>query len=347
VGSVDVGDTDVLFTATDDPTQRHVWLLDSAGTPQRLTDEPGVHAAARGGGLLVLASASMDRHGTRITVQRDGQVLGEIASLAEEPVLAPAVTFLTAGPRELRTAVMLPSGHEPGVPLPVLLDPYGGPLPELGRVVRSRAAHLAAQWFADQGFAVLVTDGRGMPGRGPAWARAIHGDWADAVLEDQVDALHAVAETVPDMDLTRVGIRGASFGGYLAALAVLRRPDVFHAAIATAPVTDWLLYDTHYTERYLGDPGQDAARYAAASLIDDAPNLRSALMIIVGLADDNVVAAHSLHLSEALLRAGRPHSLLPLAGVTHMMPAAVIEENVLLLQLDFLRKALSPAPSRE
>ena len=287
----------------------------------------------------------MDHHGTRVTVHRDGDMIGEIASYAEEPVLTPSVTFLTTGTRELRSVVLLPSGHERGVALPVLVDPYGGPLPEMGRVVRSRAAHLAAQWFADQGFAVVVTDGRGMPGRGPAWARAIHDDWAGAVLEDQVDALRAVAETVPDMDLTRVGIRGWSFGGFLAALAVLRRPDVFHAAVAGAPVTDWSLYDTHYTERYLGDPEENPTRYAAASLIDDAPKLQRPLLLIHGLADDNVIAAHTLRLSAALLGAARPHAVLPLSGVTHMASSQPVEEGLLSVQVDFLHEALSRAPS--
>ena len=99
------------------------------------------------------------------------------------------------------------------------------------------------------------------------------GDLAGPVLEDQVDALHAVGRPDPDLDLTRVGIRGWSFGGYLAALAVLRRPDVFHAAVAGAPVTDWALYDTHYTERYLGRPGQDPDAVRRDSLLADAAKL--------------------------------------------------------------------------
>ncbi|MBV8931671.1 MAG: prolyl oligopeptidase family serine peptidase, partial [Kutzneria sp.] len=144
----------------------------------------------------------------------------------------------------------------------------------------------------------------------------------------------------PFLDLTKVAIRGWSYGGFLAALAVLRRPEVFHAAIAGAPVTDWRLYDTHYTERYLGHPGDQPGVYQANSLIDDAPNLRGELMIIHGLADDNVVAAHGLRLSSALLAAGRRHVMLPLSGVTHMTPQEQVAENLLLLQVDFLKRAL-------
>jgi dipeptidyl-peptidase-4 len=137
-----------------------------------------------------------------------------------------------------------------------------------------------------------------------------------------------------------VAIRGWSFGGYLAALAVLRRPEKFHAAVAGAPVTDWRLYDTHYTERYLGHPDENGAAYERSSLLGDAAELARPLLIIHGLADDNVVAAHTLRLSAALLAAGRPHSVLPLSGVTHMTPQEEVAENLLLLQVDFLRKAL-------
>jgi dipeptidyl-peptidase-4 len=347
VCTVHVYDDELVVTASEDPTQQHVWLVSASRDAQRLTHEAGVHAAVRGGSVTVIASASMDHHGTRVTVHRDGQPVGDIASYAEEPVLTPTVTFLTAGARELRTAVVMPSGHERGQRLPVLLDPYGGPLDRVGRVARTRSAHLNAQWFADQGFIVVAVDGRGTWGRGPAWERAIADDWSGAVLDDQVEALHAVASSVPDMDLSRVGIRGWSFGGYLAALAVLRRPDVFHAAVAGAPVTDWTLYDTHYTERYLGDPTDDAKRYAAASLLDDAPKLTRPLLLIHGLADDNVVAAHTLRLSGALLAAGRPHSVLPLSGVTHMTSHETVEENMLQLQVAFLHDALSRAPSQE
>jgi dipeptidyl-peptidase-4 len=220
----------------------------------------------------------------------------------------------------------------------VLLDPYGGP--HHRQVLAARDRYLVAQWFADQGFAVLVTDGRGTPGRGPAWERAIWRDLAGPVLDDQVEALHAVAADHPELDLGRVAIRGWSFGGYLAALAVLRRPEVFAAAVAGAPVTDWRLYDTHYTERYLGHPAADPDAYRRSSLLADAAKLERPLLLIHGLADDNVVAAHSLRLSGLLLTAGRPHNVLPLSGVTHLAAQQAVAESLLNLQLAFLRDAL-------
>jgi len=173
----------------------------------------------------------------------------------------------------------------------------------------------------------------------------VAGDLSVCALEDQADALAAVAdlcatEQLADLDLTKVAIRGWSFGGFLSALAVLRRPDVFHAGIAGAPVTEWRLYDTHYTERYLGDPNTHPEVYDRSSLLADAAKLTRPLMIIHGLADDNVAVAHTLRLSSALLEAGRQHSVLPLTGVTHMATQDEVAENLLLLQVDFLRKAL-------
>jgi dipeptidyl-peptidase-4 len=258
-------------------------------------------------------------------------------------LLAPTVTFARAGPRRLSTALLLPhdgiaEADRPPASLPVLLDPYGGPHAQ--RVQRAQAAFLAPQWLADQGFAVIVADGRGTPGRGTDWERAVHLDLAGPVLEDQVDALHSLAAAHPALDLSRVGIRGWSFGGYLAALAVLRRPDVFHAAVAGAPVTEWRLYDTHYTERYLGDPSVDPSAYDRTSLLLEADRLRRPLQLIHGLADDNVVVAHTVQLSQALLEAGRPHQVLPLSGVTHMTPQEVVAENLLRLQVAFLAEAL-------
>jgi len=336
---LDVGDEDVLVTATaEEPAEQHVYVAGPAGAT-RVTSQPGVHSAARNGGLLVTASQSLEWFGTQTLVRRGGTEAGEIASLAEAPVLTPEVTFFTAGPDDLRCALLLPRGHRPGsARLPVLCDPYGGPAGQ--RVLSGRNWYLASQWFADQGFAVLIADGRGTPGRGPDWDRLIHFDQSTLNLEDQVAALQAAAAANPDLDLSRVGIRGWSHGGYLAALAVLRRPDVFHAAVAGAPVTDERLYDTFYTERYEGHPDEHPEAYEHDSLIADAPKLERPLMLIHGLVDDNVVVAHTLRLSSALLAAGRPHTVLPLTGVTHMPRQEEVAENLLLVQVEFLKNAL-------
>jgi dipeptidyl-peptidase 4 len=348
---LDADDGTVLFSASrDDPAEIGLWTYGPGGLAQ-ITPEPGVHGGRRAGGTTVLAQRSLASDGVSVRVIREGCPDVPVASLAERPSLpAPRPDIFAAGPRGIRTAVLLPSWHEPGAArLPVLLDPYGGPHAQ--RVLAAQGAFLTSQWLADQGFAVVVADGRGTPGRGPDWDRAVWHDLAGPVLEDQVEALHAAAGRHADLDASRVAIRGWSFGGYLAALAVLRRPDVFHAAIAGAPVTDWRLYDTHYTERYLGLPGQAGAAdnggedpYDTSSLLGDAAGLSRPLLLIHGLADDNVVAAHTLRLSSALLAAGRPHAVLPLSGVTHLATQEEVAENLLLLQVDFLRRSLGPDP---
>jgi dipeptidyl-peptidase-4 len=334
----------VYFTASIEPTEVGVWRYSAAAGLTEIATSPGVHSAKARGGTVVVLSGTMDGDQADVTVRKENKAdTARIASYAQRPNLpAPEPRFLSAGPEGIRTAVLLPSWHEPGSgALPVLMDPYGGPHAQ--RVLKVRGAFGVSQWLAEQGFAVVIADGRGTGGRGPAWDRAVAGDLATPALEDQVTALAAAGAAFPDLDTSRVGIRGWSFGGYLAALAVLRRPDVFHAGIVGAPVTDWLLYDTHYTERYLGDPAVNAEAYRSSSLNEDVKRSETSrpLLIIHGLADDNVVVAHSLRLSASLLAAGYPHSVLPLSGVTHMTPQEVVAENLLLLQVAFLRDALT------
>jgi dipeptidyl-peptidase 4 len=347
----DVTDVDgdvVVFRASTTPAEVGVYTWSRTdGVVQMLPDgiTPGVWRARRAGGTTVLAARDLADPGVHVSVHRDGRQVGQIASFAEAPAIVLNVRLVRLGDRELSAAILFPRGHEPGSgKLPVLLDPYGGP--GFQRVMSSAGGYLESQWFADQGFAVLVVDGRGTPGRGPEWDRSIRGDYAAPVLEDQVDALVAAGPAWPDFDLSRVAIRGWSFGGFLAALAVLRRPDVFHVAVAGAPVTDDHLYDTHYTERYLGHPDREPDNYARVSLIDDAPRLTRPLMLIHGLSDDNVVVAHTLRLSTALLAAGREHTVLPLTGATHMANDETVQENLLLLELEFIRRALDDVQGR-
>jgi dipeptidyl-peptidase-4 len=129
---------------------------------------------------------------------------------------------------------------------------------------------------------------------------------------------------MPEIDLERVGVFGWSFGGYFSAMATIQRPDVFKVGVAGAPVTDWRDYDTHYTERYLGLPENNAIAYDASSALTEAGQLQRPLLLIHGTADDNVYFLHSLKLSNALFRANRRHEFLPLVGMTHMVtePAA-------------------------
>jgi dipeptidyl-peptidase-4 len=335
----------IVFTASSEPERVEAWRWSSAGGLEQLTEAAGVSSAYGDGPVRVTVSRTMTGPGARAEVVVAGGPARALSNRAQLPAVYPAVQLLRVGQRQLSVGVVLPAEHQLGTSLPVLMAPYGGPGHQL--VMASSSAWLEAQWFADQGFAVVVADGRGTPGRGPGFEREVYLDLASPVLQDQVDALQAAAAAVSDLDLSRVGIRGWSFGGYLSALAVLARPDVFHAAVAGAPVTDWQLYDTYYTERFLGHPDHHPEAYARTSLIPLAAGLRRPLLLVHGLADDNVYAAHTLALSSALVAAGRAHHVLPLPGITHVAGRDDIAERLLVAQVDFFRQHLveaAPAP---
>ncbi|MCH9277033.1 prolyl oligopeptidase family serine peptidase [Bifidobacterium amazonense] len=320
------------------------------GTITPVTDAPGSWTASRGEGGIVVSGRDMAH--ARSTMLHNGHA---IANHAAEPGFTPNLTFTRLGEHRLYTAIIAPSADSPyaqAEKLPVLMKPYGGP--GFQQVIASQAFYWEAQWWADQGFLVVTADGRGTTGRGPKWDRAIFENMKDVTLADQVEAVHALPDAVaalnaaaaadgdamriPAPDLDKVCMIGWSYGGFLSALAVLDAPDVFKAGCAGAPPTDWTLYDTHYTERYLG---LDPEVYERNGIVQDAPKLERALMLIHGFADDNVTIAHSLRLSQALMAAGRPHTYLPLTGITHMTNDETVAENLLILQRDFLRDALA------
>ncbi len=337
-GVISVGDT-IVFSAneTETPWVQDVYSFDTQnGSLSQLTNSNGMVSASGTADVLITRTSTMNTVGPTFTVHCSNTEL-HVASHAETPLVEPNVRIVSVGPRGIPVAILTPRDGLT-TKLPVLFDPYGGPHAQ--RVVASNGAYLSSQWFADQGFVVVIADNVGTPGKGSQWERDVFGDLAQPVLDDQVEIVQALETLEPRADITRVGIRGWSFGGYLAALAVLKRSDVFHAAIAGAPVTDWRLYDTHYTERYLGNPSIDDTNYTKTSLMENVNTLESPLLLIHGLADDNVVAAHTLQLSSALLAAGKTHEVLPLSGVTHMTPQEVVAENLLLHQLDFLRRTL-------
>lgn len=351
--------------------------IDYNGTITPVTTDPGQWTASRGERGIVVSGRDM--RSARAQMRHIlGEQSATIASTAAEPGFTPNVTFTRLGEHQLYTAIIAPSPESPyahAEKLPVLMKPYGGP--GFQQVVASQSFYWEGQWWADQGFLVVTADGRGTTGRGPAWDREIFEDMKDVTLADQVEAVNALPEAVarlnadvesraaqpaagdqadaenhppalratsrqreaiPMPDLDKVCMIGWSYGGFLSALAVLDAPNVFKAACAGAPPTDWTLYDTHYTERYLG---LDPDVYYRNGIVQDAPKLERPLMLIHGFADDNVTIAHSLRLSQALMAAGRPHTFLPLTGITHMTNDETVAENLLTLQRDFLRDALA------
>ncbi|MDR5629837.1 prolyl oligopeptidase family serine peptidase [Bifidobacterium longum] len=372
----DAAATEAVF-GDHDARSFDVVSIDYNGTITPVTTDSGQWTASRGERGIVVSGRDM--RSARAQMRHIlGEQSATIASTAAEPGFTPNVTFTRLGEHQLYTAIIAPSPESPyahAEKLPVLMKPYGGP--GFQQVIASQSFYWEGQWWADQGFLVVTADGRGTTGRGPAWDREIFEDMKDVTLADQVEAVNALPEAVarlnadvesraaqpaagdqadaenhppalratsrqreaiPMPDLDKVCMIGWSYGGFLSALAVLDAPNVFKAACAGAPPTDWTLYDTHYTERYLG---LDPDVYYRNGIVQDAPKLERPLMLIHGFADDNVTIAHSLRLSQALMAAGRPHTFLPLTGITHMTNDETVAENLLTLQRDFLRDALA------
>jgi dipeptidyl-peptidase-4 len=307
----------------DDPTQIHLFrvpLDPRGGPPVQVTKEPGLHGAffAEGGGAWVHTVSPLSGRARWEVFDRDGRAAGELRSVAEVPALTPRPELVTVGDSlRFHAVVLRPHDFDPARRYPVIVSVYGGPGSQT--VVASQERYLVQQWLADHGFVVVSIDGRGTPGRGRAWERATRGDLIALPLRDQVEALQALGRRYPELDLSRVGISGWSFGGYFVALALERRPDVFQAGVAGAPVADWHDYDTHYTERYMGLPDENPAGYESASPLTWAKDLTRPLLILHGTADDNVYFLNSLELCDALMRAGRSFEFVPLAGYTHMV----------------------------
>ncbi len=342
--SVDESAGLVYYRASMDPRQSHLYRVPLAGGDMiSLTaGRPSLHTAvfARNHQAYVHTVISLEEPPRSYVRLADHTPAGELPSVAEAPPFVPEIQMRLVGAGGgIWTKLVRPRTYEAGRKYPVLVHVYGGPHTQM--VQPELRDQLLDQWLADQGFVVVAADGRGTPGRGRDWERALRQSFNEVALADQITALRALGAEYPELDLERVGIYGWSFGGYMAALAVLERPDVFKAAVAGAPVTDWLDYDTHYTERYLGVPdAPDDVVYRRESLIERAPGLAAHLLLIHGTADDNVFMRHSLKLGDALLRAGRDFEWLPLAGATHLVTDPVLTERLWQRRAAFFRRHL-------
>jgi dipeptidyl-peptidase 4 len=309
----------VLVEASLNVVEMHLWRVPLAGgAPVQLTREPGVHGAVARHGHAVVSSARWSG-GTSTFLLTAGGQMHELPAVNEAPSLQ-STTELEAfeiGGETLHVAITRPRSFDPSRRYPVLLKAYAGPHRQF--VTAARDGYAMDQLYADTGFVVVRCDGRGTPHRGRAWERATLCDLITIPLADQIGALRAAAVRHPELDLERVGVYGWSFGGYFAAMAVLRHPELFKAAVAGAPVTDWALYDTAYTERYMKLPSRNAEGYRATSALTCAAGLTRPLLLIHGTTDDNVHFAHTLALLEALYVAGKRAEVIALSG-THMVP---------------------------
>jgi dipeptidyl-peptidase-4 len=329
---VDAAGGSLVVTARPDRLTTAAYRIPlGGGTPDLLTKAPGLHDVVASDQQHTVMADIFSRadNGAGVAVLRaDGTIQALLPNFAELPPAAPVVEFTTSGPQSLDTALLRPRGSMPGQRLPVVVAVYGGPTVQL--VLRAPRKFLEDQCLADQGFIVVTMDARGTPGRDRDFERATKFDLIDIPLQDQIDGLRDLAKRVPEMDLSRVGITGWSFGGYFTAMATIRRPDIFRAGVAGAPVVDFADYDTAYTS-------PDA--YRVSNVLTYAASLRRPLLIMHGLTDDNVYFENSFKLTQALLTAGKPYNLLLLPG-THQLPDPVIRARVGEARADFLKENL-------
>ncbi len=336
----------VVVTGNPDRLSLQVFSVPlGGGAPAPLAAEPGVHVAdftEDQHALFADAERLADGHAATVLRNAGGAVLAELPSQAEAPPSIPDVHYLTVGPRALDAQIIRPEGFTAGQKYPVILSVYAGPTVKV--VQRDPRGALEDRCLADHGFIVVSIDGRGTPGRDHDFEHATRNDLIDVPLADQVEGLQSLGRLYPEMDMTRVGVEGWSFGGYFTAMATIRRPDVFAAGAAGAPVVDFADYDTAYTERYLGTPQDDAPGYRASNVLTYAGGLARPLLIMHGLTDDNVYFENTVKLTQALTRAGKPYRLLLLPG-THLLPDPLIRARVDETRAAFLRETLgSPHP---
>jgi len=314
----------VFFVADKDATlDRQLYSISlDGGEIKRWTDEPGVH----GPGLDAQAKIMVDMHSA---VDRAPKViireLGGPLLLDLSPPVDPEIESLQLRTPEFFTttvgdgvtlhgSLLAPRTVEAGKKYPVVVMVYGGPHAQT--VLNSWSPRLMWQHLADRGFVVMQVDNRGSGGRGPAFEAPLAGKMGVIELEDQIAALDEIAKR-PYVDASRVGIYGHSYGGFMAALALLKAPDKFHVGISASPVTDFRLYDSAYTERYLGLPKDNAAAYDATNLMKMAGNLRGKLYLVHALMDENVHFQNSASLIDAFVAANKDFDLLVFPGERH------------------------------
>jgi dipeptidyl-peptidase-4 len=344
---IDVNDAErsIVVAGGSDPRERHLFrfALDKDEEPRQLTREPGSHDAVFGETkeqFLHRFNLVDGRTGWEVLRTSDGSKLAALPSVAERPSTLPKVELTrTEGPPAMDAAIVRPRDFVKGKHYPVILDVYAGPHSKY--VIAQADRYMIDQWMADRGYIVVLIDGRGTPGHGREWERAIRGNLIDVALADQVAGLQALARHEPAMDLKRVGAVGWSFGGYFSAMAVMQKPDVFRCAVVGAPVVTWENYDTFYTERYLGLPSENAEGYRASNVLTYAKDLRRPLLLIHGLTDDNVYAQHSMQLADALFNAGKNFNFLPLLG-THMVSEPVLRLRRQTRIVEFFDAELKP-----
>ncbi len=350
--AVDAGRKLVYLAASTDPNRVELWaasLDGSAPRPVARRDDGSVMASfgegdARAYAYLELTSRGAPSFGVRDV---DGKTIATVPAGTRKPPFVPGLE-LTRLADGATIAIIRPRNFDRRRRYPVIDAAYGGPW---SKQVRADAyAYFEHQWLADAVDAIVVVmDTRGTPWRDRAWQRAFYRHYGDLPVDGHADAIAALARRYPEMDASRVGIYGWSNGGYVAAMAILRRPEVFKVAVSGAPVADLRDYDA-IMEPFFGPldgPDWDQASlltWAAKPPTPDRP--ARPLLLVHGTADDNVYFTHTLKLAAAMGLSGRPVELVPLIDQTHMVTEARAASALSLRMAAHLRTHLHGPPCR-
>jgi dipeptidyl-peptidase-4 len=345
----------LYFSATEkDPRERHLYRIRLDGTGRtRLTREDGTHRAEVSPDGRFYADTWSDAHtppkvwlssqdGTkRYTIEENAHppILGfELGSIELAEVKAKDGTLLYG-------ALLKPADFDPAKRYPVILSVYGGPHAQTVSNSWSLASPFA-HLLASHGFLVWSLDNRGMAARGTAFEAPVYHDLGRIELEDQLAGVEHL-KSLPFVDPARIGITGWSYGGYMTLYAVTHAPDVFKAAVAGAPVSDWKHYDTIYTERYMGSPEGNPNGYDTSSPLQKAGELMADLLLIHGSADDNVHLANTMAFVAALVKAGKPYSLQVHPRQLHGFKAKedrISRDRAVLAHFERTLQPVAPAP---
>jgi len=344
---------EVLFVGTADGVlERHLYTvpLDArkpVAKPRRLTAEAGWHAVTvSDDGNRWVDSWSTRRQPPWVVVRSRDESADVVihepsADALRAGLVVPDLTTLPAadGATSLQVAIFRPE-RPAGTPLVAsVVWVYGGPHSQYVGECWDLTVEPYRQGLARSGFTVIVADNRGTANRGLAFESPIADAFGTVEVDDQVAVVEALAGR-GEIDLDRVAITGSSYGGYLTVRAMSRRPDLFRAGVAGAPVVDWTGYDTAYTERYLGRPSSNPDGYRRASLLDAVASLRGQLLLIHGTVDENVHPRHTSRLLEALRAAGRDATVVLLPDQRHLVARPAAKRRWLRLALTHLRKAM-------
>jgi len=332
IESIDEKAGQIYFSGRKDtPLESHLYRIPvQGGQIERLTEAGRHHqvvVAKNGSGFIDTASAVVqlpsvtlrDNQGKVLTVLEENRLDDRhpLTPFAQDLVTPVFGTLKATDGQTLHYRMFAPKTLKAGKKYPVVVGVYGGPGAQ--RVTNSWSSKdLYFQYLVQQDYIVFQLDNRGSENRGKAFEAPIFGELAAVELADQKTGVDYL-RSLPYVDGARIGIYGHSYGGYMTIMAMLRAADYFAAGVSGAPVTDWALYDSHYTERYLGHPATNAAGYQASSVFPYVDGLKGKLLIYHGMADDNVLFTHSTKLFSLLQAKGKSFEMMTYPGSKHAM----------------------------